>query len=167
MKRNNIGDIRRKIFWDSKHNITTENINSEVEEMINNENEYTEERGTTKNNRYSYLKSKQNGISYKDIKLTTHSIIRAEERLNITSANEIKKRAASARRKGIRLENVNKDNIKKFLALGLNYTDWVYFTQHFRIKEKSTRFYLYKEYIWIFGGDGGKTLKTVVKITDN
>ena len=49
-------------------------------------------------------------ISYKDIKLTMHSKLRAEERIGLTSSEEIRKLAVSARYKGININALNKDN---------------------------------------------------------
>ena len=48
--------------------------------------------------------------SYKPIKLSRHSIIRAEQRLGIASTNEIRKLAFAARRKGIKVWLLDKSN---------------------------------------------------------
>ena len=52
---------------------------------------------------------KGNKLGHKDIKLTSHSKMRAEERLGITSVEEVRKLAISARYKGISIKSLNKE----------------------------------------------------------
>lgn len=107
-------------------------------------------------------------LSYKNIRLTQHSIIRAKERLNITDKNTLKKMAALARRSGVRLDNIDLDNKSDYAKDTLlnkyqvDYSTMKYFKSHFRQYNNSNRYYLYKGYVWIFYGSGGNTLKTVI-----
>ena len=117
---------------------------------------------TTRHN--SNTSHHRNTLSYKRIKLTHHSQQRAEQRLSITSSQELKKRASLARRNGIRLENINPENLKLYSdKINFTYEQWIDFLHHFKTKG-STRFYYYKDYVWIFGGNGGNTLISVVPL---
>lgn len=107
-------------------------------------------------------------LSYKNIRLTQHSIIRAKERLNITDKNTLKKMAALARRSGVRLDNIDLDSKSDYAKdvlrnkYKISYTTMLYFNSHFNRYNDSNRYYLYKNFIWIFYGSNGSVLKTVI-----
>lgn len=103
----------------------------------------------------------RNRISHKDIKLTMHSKLRAEERVGLTSSEEIRKLAVSARYKGI---NINALNTNNYENMGVS-KDIYYTLKHYFPRTSNTeRFYYYKGRVFIFCGGDSRTLKTIVNV---
>ena len=100
-------------------------------------------------------------ISYKDIKLTMHSKLRAEERIGLTSSEEIRKLAVSARYKGININALNKDNYNE---LGISKALYNNLKHHYSRKTNAERLYYYKGNVFIFCGNDSRTLKTIVNV---
>ena len=102
---------------------------------------------------------KGNKLGHKDIKLTSHSKMRAEERLGITSVEEVRKLAISARYKGISIKSLNKENHKE---LGIDINTFRKLKSEFSYHTNSDKLYFYKNCVFIFGGNKALTLKTIV-----
>lgn len=102
---------------------------------------------------------KGNKLGHKDIKLTPHSKMRAEERLGITSAEEIRKLAISARYKGISIKSLNKENHEE---LGVDMNTYRKLKSEFAYHTNSDKLYFYKNCVFVFGGNKALTLKTIV-----
>ena len=102
---------------------------------------------------------KGNKLGHKDIKLTSHSKMRAEERLGITSVEEVRKLAISARYKGISIKSLNKENHKE---LGIDINTFRKLKSEFAYHTNSDKLYFYKNCVFVFGGNKALTLKTIV-----
>lgn len=102
---------------------------------------------------------KGNKLGHKDIKLTPHSRMRAEERLGITSAEEVRKLAISARYKGISIKSLNKENHEE---LGIDIDTYRKLKSEFSYHTNSDKLYFYKNCVFVFGGNKALTLKTIV-----
>ena len=102
---------------------------------------------------------KGNKLGHKDIKLTSHSKMRAEERLGITSAEEVRKLAISARYKGISIKSLNKENHEE---LGIDVNTFRKLKSEFAYHTNSDKLYFYKNCGFVFGGNKALTLKTIV-----
>ena len=102
---------------------------------------------------------KGNKLGHKDIKLTPHSRMRAEERLGITSVEEVRKLAISARYKGISIKSLNKENHKE---LGIDINTFRKLKSEFAYHTNSDKLYFYKNCVFVFGGNKALTLKTIV-----
>lgn len=100
-------------------------------------------------------------ISHKDIKLTMHSKLRAEERVGLTSSEEIRKLAVSARYKGININALNENNYNE---LGINKEIYRTLKHYFPRKSNTERFYYYKGRVFIFCGGDSRVLKTIVNV---
>lgn len=105
---------------------------------------------------------KGNKLGHKDIKLTPHSKMRAEERLGLTSTEEIRKLAISARYKGISIRGLNKDNCEE---LGISLENYHHLKSEFSYHTNSDKLYYYKNYVFVFGGNKALTLKTIINFT--
>ena len=105
---------------------------------------------------------KGNKLGHKDIKLTSHSKMRAEERLGITSVEEVRKLAISARYKGISIKSLNKENHKE---LGIDINTFRKLKSEFSYHTNSDKLYFYKNCVFVFGGNKALTLKTIVNFT--
>lgn len=116
---------------------------------------------TTINNRNLNTFKRKNRISHKNFKLTTHSIQRAYERLNLTSKEEIKKLAYEAKYKGINLNGVEVNNYKE---LGLSYEELINFKRKFKCHTNSNTIYLYKGNVYVFGGNPNVNLITIIPL---
>lgn len=103
----------------------------------------------------------QNKKSYRNIKLTSHSILRAEERLGISKKDELKKIASQAKFNGINTNLIQRDNYHKF---NLSWDEYLFLKGTFNPRE--SKIYLYKGNIFVFAGKGSNTLKTVINIGD-
>lgn len=115
----------------------------------------------TTTNKITINKNNKLKISYKNFKLTSHSIQRAYERLNITSKDEIKKLAYQAKYKGINLNGVGINNYKD---LGLSYEELTNFKRKFRCYTNSNNIYLYKGNVYVFGGKPNINLITIIPL---
>ena len=102
---------------------------------------------------------KGNKLGHKDIKLTSHSKMRAEERLGITSAEEVRQLAISARYKGISIKSLNKENHEE---LGIDVNTFRKLKSEFSYHTNSDKLYFYKNCVFVFGGNKALTLKTIV-----
>ena len=100
-------------------------------------------------------------ISHKDIKLTMHSKLRAEERVGLTSSEEIRKLAVSARYKGININALNTDNHEQ---LGVSAEMYKTLKNRFSRRTNSEKIYYYKGKVFIFCGNEARTLKTIVNV---
>lgn len=100
-----------------------------------------------------------NNISYKDIKLTFHAQDRALERLGVTRKDELCKLAASAKKNGINLNSLDLYNHEE---LGITYDELVMLKRKYSPRNNSQKNYLYKNHIWVFFGNDGRTLKTII-----
>ena len=100
-------------------------------------------------------------ISHKDIKLTMHSKLRAEERVGLTSSEEIRKLAVSARYKGININALNEDNYNE---LGISKALYNNLKHHYSRRTNAERLYYYKGNVFIFCGNDSRTLKTIVNV---
>lgn len=124
----------------------------------------------------------RNDISYKDIGVTNHAMQRASERMKITSKQEIKKMAVSAKKNGVCISAMNEvlnDTKAQFGKESLNYKNAInkYSTlfnmtpqlieeicDNVNIKTNSARVYLYKGYFFVFAGTKGRTLVTIYEM---
>lgn len=102
--------------------------------------------------------------SYKTIKLTSHSIQRAEERLNLTRKEDIKKLASAAKNSGIHLSGIRRDTYEK---LGLTFEEYCYLKSNFNFRTNSTGIYVYKGAVFIFVGKSKSILKTIINLKLN
>ncbi len=109
----------------------------------------------------SKKKANRSRISHKDIKLTMHSKLRAEERVGLTSSEEIRKLAVAARYKGI---NINALNVDNYEDMGISKDIYHTLKHYFPRKSNTERFYYYKGRVFIFCGGDSRTLKTIVNI---
>ena len=100
-------------------------------------------------------------ISHKDIKLTIHSKLRAEERVGLTSSEEIRKLAISARYKGININALNENNYNE---LGINKALYNNLKHCYSRRTNAERLYYYKGNVFIFCGNDSRTLKTIVNV---
>lgn len=110
---------------------------------------------------YHNLNSRNN-ISYKDIKLTSHAILRANQRLRISSTNDLKKMASNAKKNGINIQELTPETYSKF---GISEDAFKTIRRMFYINNSSTRIYLYKGVFFVFSGNHCRTLKTVVEMS--
>lgn len=108
-----------------------------------------------------HIPKTRNVIGANRIKLTDHSRDRSMERLNITSKDEFRKLAASARNKGV---NVDALTLRNYEALGLDYPTFCGLKRSFRSRTKSDRLYFYRGHVYVFAGKDACTLKTVVTV---
>lgn len=106
-------------------------------------------------NQYNQAKHPYNyQISHKHIKITNHAKIRAIERLHITSDEELKKLAKSAKYKGLNINTLRNSlpNPKSILSkYHLNPEDVDYFLSRYHESNRRT-YYYYKDNIWVFNG---------------
>lgn len=118
----------------------------------------------------------RNNLSYKDIKLSFHSIERARERLQLTDEKQIKKLASSAKKNGISLDKLTEERAKLLGIEGNLYDSLVRFKNNkgrFRdfqfptYKKGKESTYFYKNCFFIFGGKKDKTLITIIKNESN
>lgn len=108
---------------------------------------------------------KRNRISYKDIKLTAHAKQRAEERYNITSSDEIRKMAVTARYNGINVSGLIINRNPEHFNLDMNTYNQL--KRRFSFRTNSERIYYYKNKVFIFCGNDAKTLKTIITVDDS
>lgn len=106
-------------------------------------------------------KSNKPRFSHKDINVTSHAMLRAEERLQLTNKKELKKIASNARYKGVNISLIRKDTYMQF---GLSYNEYVFIKGRFSQVNNSTNIYLYQGNLFIFCGKGNRTLKTVINL---
>ena len=104
---------------------------------------------------------KGNKLGHKDIKLTPHSKMRAEERLGITSSDEIRKLAISAKYKGISIKALNAETYEKF---GFTYSEYRKLKSQFAYHSNNDRLYYYKNNLFVFGGKKSMVLKTIITL---
>lgn len=107
----------------------------------------------------------QNGrlkVPYREIKLTLHAKQRASERLNIRKESEIQKLAHSAKYKGVKIRALTPENHED---LGVSNDLYRYLKNHYGHYTNNDKSYYYKEYVYVFAGDGSRTLKTIVPCT--
>lgn len=107
------------------------------------------------------IKSRYHTFSYKDIRLSKHSIIRAEERLNLRRKEDIKKAAKEAKVKGINWKSIRYDTYSD--TFGLNYSDYVFLKMKF-CPHKNNSVYFYKGNIFVFTGKSRNLLKTIISL---
>ena len=107
---------------------------------------------------------KGNKLGHKDIKLTSHSKMRAEERLGITSSDEIRKLAISAKYKGISIRSLNTETYEK---LGFTYSEYRKLKSQFAYHSNNDRLYYYKDKLFVFGGKKSLVLKTIITLNLN
>lgn len=103
----------------------------------------------------------RNNLSYKDIKITRHALERANTRFRNIKETELKKIAASAKKNGINISSINKDNLDKY---GISPDVYNTMKRMISVKNNSTKIYLYKGLFFVFAGNSQKTLKTIVEI---
>lgn len=89
--------------------------------------------------------------SYKSIKITNHAMIRAEQRLGTANTSEIRKMAFAARKKGVKVWLLNKDNKKES---GLDDNTYYLLKNKLRVDKSgnSNTPYYYKGNIFLFRG---------------
>ena len=102
-----------------------------------------------------------NHTSWKYISLTPHSKQRAEERLKITSTDEIKKLASCARYKGVDIDRVN---IYNYESLGLTYNELVMLKKKYYRHNKTERLFYYKNFVWIFCENNALSVRSIVPV---
>lgn len=108
-----------------------------------------------------FVQKNRNVIGASRIKLTYHSRDRSMERLNITSQDEFRKLAASARNKGVNVDALNLNNYHLF---GIDYKTFAGLKRYFRTHTNSERMYYYRGFVYIFAGKDACTLKTVIPV---
>lgn len=106
---------------------------------------------------------KKNMTSYKIIKVTEHAMARGRERLGINKKEVLQKLSNEARYKGINLNSLRHDTYEK---LGLTYEEYKFIKSRFSFRTNSTSIYLYRGCVFIFVGNGGRTLKTVLNLNE-
>lgn len=100
-----------------------------------------------------------NQISYRNIKVTYHAKQRAAERLGIYKESEIQKFAHAAKYKGVKISPLNSSNYSYY---GLSYDMFRYLKNHYTHRYKTDKTYYYRNYVFVFSGDGSKSLKSIV-----
>lgn len=103
----------------------------------------------------------RNHTSWKHISLTSHSKQRAEERLKITSTEEIRKLASAARFKGIDIDRLS---IQNYETLGLTYDELVMLKKKYYRHNKTERLFYYKNFVWIFCGNNALSVRSIVPV---
>ena len=119
--------------------------------------------GQTKTNKYGHVKANSK-FGHKDVVLTPHSKMRAEERLGITSTDEIRKLAISAKYKGISIRALNTETYEK---LGFTYSEYRKLKSQFAYHSNNDRLYYYKNNLFVFGGKKSLVLKTIINLNSN
>lgn len=99
--------------------------------------------------------------SHKNIQLTNHSIIRAQERLNVTRKEDIKKLAGRAKSNGVNLSSLRPETYEK---LGLTKEEYIFLKNRFVQGNNSTAIYIHQGYVYVFVGKGQRTLKTIISL---
>lgn len=99
--------------------------------------------------------------SYKDIKITDHAMDRSKERLGINKRVELQKISNEARYKGVNLKALRGNTYE---SIGLTREEFQFIKNRFSVRNNSTSIFLYKGCIFIFVGNGRRTLKTVVNL---
>ena len=110
--------------------------------------------------------------SYKVFKLTNHARQRAKERLHIQSEEELKKLARAAKYNGLNIYALMKAPPNSFSQLlqqrDLSESDGKYLISKYILANQNSSsknnnlYYFYKEYIFVFSGQDGRTLVTIV-----
>lgn len=116
--------------------------------------------GQTKTNKYGHLKANSK-FGHKDVVLTPHSKMRAEQRLGLTSSDEIRKLAISAKYKGISIRALNCETYEKF---GFTHSEYVKLKSQFAYHSNNDRLYYYKNSLFVFGGKKSMVLKTIITL---
>lgn len=101
-------------------------------------------------------------VPYREIKLTLHAKQRASERLNINKDSEIQKLAHAAKYKGVKIRALTYDNHEDY---GIPTDLYRYLKNHYAHYTNNDKSYYYKGYVYVFSGDGSRTLKTIVPCT--
>ena len=87
--------------------------------------------------------------------------MRAEQRLGLTSSDEIRKLAISAKYKGISIRALNTDTYEKF---GFTHSEYVKLKSQFAYHSNNDRLYYYKDKLFVFGGKKSLVLKTIINL---
>lgn len=106
-------------------------------------------------------------FSYKNIRLTAHAKQRGHERLGITKEKDLQKRAANSISSGSNLKvlyNIGRNRARA--EHGINGEIYDYLMKRFRLESNSERIYYYKGDVYIFTGNGGKVLKTIIEVNE-
>ena len=105
----------------------------------------------------------RNNFGYKQIELTQHVKFQAEKRFNITSSNELKKLASSAKKNGVHINYLTYDNCEDF-GIGKKAFNLIKKRIKFGNFKGCFEIYLYKEIFFLFGGNHNRTLITVFEL---
>lgn len=116
--------------------------------------------GQTKTNKYGHVKANSK-FGHKDVKLTAHSKMRAEQRLGLTSSEEIRKLAISAKYKGISVRALTTESCNE---IGIGYDGYRKIKSQFAYHSNNDRLYYYKDAIFVFGGNKSLVLKTIINL---
>lgn len=102
-------------------------------------------------------------IGQADIKLTHHAKQRGSERLGINSEIELRKVALSAKKKGIEVTSVDETN---YSEKGVDLHTAKVWRCAFRKESGVNRIYYYKGLYYVFCGNKGRTLKTIIQMNN-
>lgn len=104
-------------------------------------------------------------ISVKSIVITPHAQLRMKERSKCTHKQEIVNMVFTARYQGLNINALNKAYIR---SKGLDISDelYQYLKGAFYSNTSTEIIQLYKNFIFVFCGKKGRTLKTVMTIPD-
>lgn len=105
-----------------------------------------------------------NRTSYKNITLTPHSMLRAYERLNVTTKDEVRKIACQAKYNGI---NINSLTIHSYESKGITYPELVAIKNNYFKMSNTEKIYYYKDKLFCFRGKNAYTLVSILPIHIN
>lgn len=105
--------------------------------------------------------NKRNNISSDSLKISFHAQERLQQRTSYnTDKQSIKQITFNARYKGIDLNNLKREHLN-------NDSLFTYFKSAFKSYHSTDILRIYGEHVYIFCGNKGRTLKTVVSIPQN
>lgn len=107
-------------------------------------------------------------ISWKDMRVTRHAMLRAEKRLNLTSPREVQRLAARAKKEGLCLDGLNLDNCEKFQLTPEMWGKIRHYLLLYTMKKRQeSRIYLYQGLFFVFRGNHYRTLISIIELGEN
>lgn len=107
-------------------------------------------------------------ISWKDMRITRHAMLRAEKRLNLTSLREVQRLAARAKKEGLCLDGLNLDNCGKFQLTAEMWGKIRHYLLLYTTKKRQeSRIYLYQGLFFVFRGNHYRTLISIIELGEN
>ena len=108
-----------------------------------------------------HKENNRNSISYKNIKVTNHALLRANDRLGKINQKDLKKLAANAKKNGIKINNLNENICSRY---NISLEMYKRIKEMIPIKNNSTDIFLYKGYFYVFTGNHQNTLRSVIEM---